>query len=1115
MAALHPNLRKKLEKAVVKARDVAEKAANSALQSLAVDSHQPFEHMSPELRQLRVKLRARGRAIGDTLDAKGKQGLWHLVREAAYEYWHRMLFARFLAENNLLMHPDGVAVTLDECEELASEEGLDKWELASRYAATMLPAIFRPDDPVLQVEFAPEDKLELEKLLTDLEPDVFGADDSLGWVYQFWQAKRKDEVNASEAKIGADELPAVTQLFTEDYMVKFLLHNSLGAWWAGKFLAATPQLAQNKDLTEEDLRKAVAFDDYAFEYLRFIFDEDNNTWKPAAGAFDGWPKEAKDITVLDPCCGSGHFLVAVFELMVRIRMAEENLSAKDAVDGVLKDNIFGLEIDARCTQIAAFALAFTAWKFPGAEGFRLLPQLNIACSGIPVTAKKEDWLKLANGNEKLKNGMDRLWTLFRQAPVLGSLIDPTLGDKHELIEASFNDLQPLLEKALESEKTKTDFELAETAVAAKGITQAATLLSNKYTLVITNVPYLARGKQGVILFDFGERFYPDTKWELATMFLNRFFAFASKVGTFCVVSPQNWLFSARFKSFRSSLLKKTQIDILGRLGAGAFETITGEVVKVSVGCFTLNADSKDKRAILINADDCKSVAEKAEGLTNHDFVISSSKQQLNNPDSRILFADGAFLSGIPLESFSECYQGLVTGDVGRFIHLFWEIRGPNEKWVRFMTAPCMGERFEARSSILKWENGKGELSLYAKETRHRLHDMHESGQKNWGKLGVAIGRITRKVSIYTGEHYDNSVAAVVPNDPSLVMPLYCYMNSREFAKKLQVLDQKLSLTNNTILKVDFDNKRWSQIAHNDYPSGLPEKYSDDPTQWIFKGTIKDTTEPLQVAAARLLGYRWPEQAKEPSIEKLADEDGIVCIPAVRGEQPASDRLRSVLATAFGDQWSPAKETELLSAVDGKKGMDDWLRNKFFIQHCKLFHNRPFIWHIWDGERDGFAALVNYHMLDHKLLETLTYAYLGDWINKQKADFEAGSGPAETKMLAALILQKKLELILRGENPYDIFIRWKPIHEQSIGWEPDLNDGVRMNIRPFFEADILRKKPNIKWAKDRGKEPARERYQYPWFWNDSEFVGDRVNDIHLSLKEKQQAREKAAKEEAGK
>ena len=172
---------------------------------------------------------------------KKTQSIHHLTQECSYQYWHRMLFARFLAENHLLIHPDlAVPVTLEECEELAEDEKpvaggkMDKWVLAGRFAAKMLPQIFRPDDPVLQITFAPEHHLALEKLLESLSNAVFIADDGLGWVYQFWQSKRKDEVNASEKKIGADELPAVTQLFTEDYMVDFLLDNTLGAWHAGK-----------------------------------------------------------------------------------------------------------------------------------------------------------------------------------------------------------------------------------------------------------------------------------------------------------------------------------------------------------------------------------------------------------------------------------------------------------------------------------------------------------------------------------------------------------------------------------------------------------------------------------------------------------------------------------------------------------------------------------------------------------------------------------------------------------------------------------------------------------------------------------------------------------------
>jgi hypothetical protein len=156
---------------------------------------------------------------------------------------------------------------------------------------------------------AREDQLKLEELLDALAKDTFTASDSLGWCYQFWQAERKDQVNAAGNKIGADELPSVTQLFTEDYMVDFLLDNTLGAWHAGKVLAANPKLAENAK-SEEDLRKAVALPGCPWKYLRFIKGKDGK-WTPAAGTFDGWPKTAKELKCLDPCMGSGHFVVAM------------------------------------------------------------------------------------------------------------------------------------------------------------------------------------------------------------------------------------------------------------------------------------------------------------------------------------------------------------------------------------------------------------------------------------------------------------------------------------------------------------------------------------------------------------------------------------------------------------------------------------------------------------------------------------------------------------------------------------------------------------------------------------------------------------------------------------
>jgi len=235
----------------------------------------------------------------------------------------------------------------------------------------------------------------------------------------------------------------------------------------------------------------------------------------------------------------------------------------------------------------------------------------------------------------------------------------------------------------------------------------------------------------------------------------------------------------------------------------------------------------------------------------------------------------------------------------------------------------------------------------------------------------------------------------------------------------------------------------------------------------------------------------------------------VCIPPLRGEDAASERLYSLLSSAYGEDWSNSTLASLLKDVGhAEKSLESWLREKFFAQHCELFQERPFVWHIWDGLRDGFGALINYHKLDRKLLETLIFTYLGDWITRQKADVVKQVDGAEEKLSAAEILKKRLELILEGEQPYDIFVRWKPIEQQPIGWDPDLNDGARINIRPFLTvsdvgkkgAGVLREKPKVNWNKDRGKDITSA----PWY---SVFNGDRINDYHLTLAKKQDARAK--------
>lgn len=1105
-------LRSQLENTVKSARDVAEKGAHAALSQLAVGEAKAPDYLTDDLKALRRRLRAHGRALGDKKANDDTQPLQHLVWEVAYEHWHRMLFARFLAENGLLLWEPGAAVSLDDCEALVQETdpamnlgAKTKWELAGKLAARMLPQVFKPQSPVFELAFAPEHQRELERLLAALPPEVFKASDSLGWVYQFWQAKRKDEVNASEVKIGADELPAVTQLFTEPYMVDFLLHNSLGAWWVTRH----PGQACPVPLT----------------YLRTL---DDGT--PAAGRFEGWPNKLEEFKLLDPCCGSGHFLVAAFLLLVPMRMAAEGLSAMDAVDAVLADNLHGLEIDARCVEIAVFALALAAWRFPDENGDPLgvrvdMPAPQVACCGLKVAAKPEDWMALvpddAANAAYLRQELRLLHASFAQAPLLGSLLDPARSLKNDLATSSFETLRELLGRALATERPATLWGQAselqddswDLALTAKGLLDAARLLDGRYHLVVTNVPYLARGKQDEALKDYCETHYPEAKNDLANVFLERCLELSCDQGVVQIVMPQNWLFLTSYKRQRESLLTSVQWNLLGRLGPRAFETISGEVVQAIL---LTQTNAKAAEGFLLRGVDAsvpKGAQEKAAVLLEAEVVAVRQRGQLANPDARISLQEES--SGTLMNTLSHSHHGLVCGDRPRMTVNFWEVLQKSKVWIEYCGTVLDSMHYGGKETYLRWCQGTGAIRELKGATNLETHA--------WNRKGVVVSAMRDlPVTLYTGMAFDNNTAVITADDDAHLPAIWCFCSSPEYNEAVRRIDQKLNVTNATLVKVPFDLAHWKQVAAARYPNGLPNPYSDDPTQWLFHGHPQPATDPLQVAVARLAGYRWPaetdtamELADEARTwiahcDKLAehtDDDGIVCLPSVRGEASAHDRLLKLLIAAWETvqpgSWKPAVLDKLLADADcAGKGLDVWLREKFFEQHAKRFHHRPFIWHVWDGLKDGFAALVNYHKLDAKNLERLIHTYLGDWIRQQEAGVREGVDGAPTRLAAALDLKRRLELILEGEPPYDIFVRWKPLAEQPIGWNPDLNDGVRLNIRPFMTAEVLRhnKKPklNISWDKDRGKDVESA----PWF---KVFKGDRINDHHLPVAQKRAAR----------
>lgn len=921
----------------------------------------------------------------------------------------------------------------------------------------------------------------------------------------------------------------MTQLFTEPYMVAFLLDNALGAWWAARSLSDDDLL--NAD-SEEELRQKAAIPGVPLEYLRFIQEEgdDGKTrWAPAAGTFSCWPQRLSELKCLDPCCGSGHFLVSLLLMLTPLRMEIEGLDSQTAVDAVLRDNLHGLELDPRCVELAAFNLALSSWQYPDAGGFRRLPELNLACSGVPINSKLEDWLSLSQNDVSLEHALEELYFLFKNASTLGSLIDPksTLSKK-SMFDLEWDEIGTLVFSALANEN---DYDSEELSVTAHGAAKAASLLATQYQWIVTNVPYLGMKRMSKELYEYCEENFDISKADLATVFLDRFTECLESGSSFSAVMPQNWLFLGSYKKLREKLLQNRTLNYSVLLGAGAFEAVSGEVVKAALVSINTNKPDDNSRVFGLDLSDVVGVSNKASQLSRLDLSVSAQSEISSMPDSRVYI--GKLTTGVLLEKSAISMRGVVNGDNERWLKKHWEILiyRCDDGWKPIQSSVARPVHFGGRDSYIDWrQNGIGML-------RPGLDN------PTYGKKGVALSRMgSLPATLYSGEIYDQNTAAIVPNDPGSLAALTCFAEDESFNVEVRKIDKKIGVTPATFLKIPFSLDAWQKEAANKYPNGLPRPYSDDPTLWIFHGhpcgsviwdetakwtahgVLRTDNTVLHIIVARLLGYRWPaeldadmELASEQrdwvkrceALLPLADDDGIVCIPAVRGEQPADQRLEAMLQTAYGDDWSIIIRGKLLEAVACKnKSLDFWLREKFFEQHCKLFQSRPFIWHVWDGVKDGFSALVNYHQLDRKNLERLIYTYLDDWIRTQKHGKAEGVEGAASRLAAAESLKQLLEQILEGEAPYDIFVRWKPLEEQPIGWNPDMNDGVRLNIRPFMSvgdvgkkgAGVLRAKPNIHWKKDRGKDVPSA----PWYHLGPEYgegEGARINDHHLSLAEK--------------
>ncbi len=285
---------------------------------------------------------------------------------------------------------------------------------------------------------------------------------------------------------------------------------------------------------------------------------------------------------------------------------------------------------------------------------------------------------------------------------------------------------------------------------------------------------------------------------MATVFVERCFNFSNPKGSVAVVSPQSWLYQPTYKKFREFILKNSEWNFLSPLGVRAFETITGEVVNVTLLVATSVVSEYEHKIASIDAAIADSPQAKAEGLKAFRIGWITQQKQLQNPDARVVLGD--IIKGELLQNKASSFQGIKTGDDGRYKRCFWELHSLDTRWRFYQSTINQTSYFSGMEHVVDWqENGKDMARL--------------QGMKAWGKSGIAVSQMTGlPVSLYTGQIFDSNISPIIPHKQEILNTLWAFCSSIEFRDAVKQIDKSLKVTNSALVKVPFDLEHGQKVA---------------------------------------------------------------------------------------------------------------------------------------------------------------------------------------------------------------------------------------------------------------------------------------------------------------
>ena len=639
----------------------------------------------------------------DLIKRMTNEGFSHTVEAVAYTWFNRFAALRYMEIHDYLDHghralsnrEGGMPEILNHAAELdlpglnkakaielklAGNKDNDLYKLIlvaqCNALSNAMPFLFeRIDD---ETELLLPDNLLLTdsviaKLVADIPEEDWQEVEIIGWLYQFYISEKKDEVIGKVVK--SEDIPAATQLFTPNWIVQYLVQNSVGRLWMMANPSSTlksqwPYYIEPAEQTPEVQAQLSAL-------IQTRMDEDGGSLNP------------ETITVLDPACGSGHILVEAYDLLKAIYL-ERGYQSRAIPRLILEKNLYGIDIDDRAAQMAGFALLMKA-RADDRRLFDNSPKMNVLSLQESKNLDVDELAKNLAAFGIKRAPLAKLLDTFAHAKTFGSLIQIPKELNEELIPLEIN-----LQQAIQ----KGDLYAQAAAQDLLPLVAQSLLLSILVDAVVANPPYMGNKGMNAALKNYTKRTFPDSKADLFAMFIERGFGWCKPAGFNSMVTMQSWMFLSSYQSMREKLLSHRTISTMAHLGARAFSEISGEVVQTTAFVLQSKYFSGFKPAFFRLVDEQEEEKSRALRSGQHRFIKAVQDDFKKIPGSPIAYWVSDTMLNIfgrseKLGDISEPRQGMATSDNDRFLRYWHEVEFKKIGFSFF-------NREDAKSSRLKW-----------------------------------------------------------------------------------------------------------------------------------------------------------------------------------------------------------------------------------------------------------------------------------------------------------------------------------------------------------------------------------------------------------------------------